>query len=229
MKSIAVKIGRETVACHQSAGAGPAVVLVHGNSCSAEAFRRQLDGPLGRRLALTAIDLPGHGASANAVEPDTIYQLPSYAKVLVTVAEQLNLQNAVFVGWSLGGHVALEAAPQLPRAAGFMAIAAPPLGFPPDFGAAFHPQPIMGLLFQRDWSEDEAAAFVTFAFGAGQASPAIERDSRRTDGRARAGLANSVTQGNYTDELQIVRELRQPLAIVLGEHDPLIIKARIIA
>lgn len=225
MKTIPLSIGNDVIACHQSIGTGPAVVLVHGNSCSAETFRHQLDGPLGERLALTAIDLPGHGASTDAHDPDAIYQLPGYANTLVALAEQLNLQHALFVGWSLGGHIVLEAAPALPRAAGFMLIGTPPLGCPPDIGSAFHPHAVTPLLFQRDWNEAEAAAFSAFAFGADKASPAIERDIRRTDSRTRAGLASSVAQRLYRDELQVVRELKQPLAIVLGENDPLMNRA----
>ncbi len=57
------------LAVHQSAGDGPPIVLVHGNSSSARAFSRQLEGSLGRRRRLVAIDLLGHGRSENASDP----------------------------------------------------------------------------------------------------------------------------------------------------------------
>src|ERR1700677_4384860 len=52
------------IAVHESsAGQGPPVVLIHGNSSSSSVFSRQLDGALGERFRLIAVDLPGHGAS----------------------------------------------------------------------------------------------------------------------------------------------------------------------
>jgi pimeloyl-ACP methyl ester carboxylesterase len=44
-------------------------VLIHGNSSSSRAFSRQLDGPMGKRFRLVAVDLPGHGASDDAKDP----------------------------------------------------------------------------------------------------------------------------------------------------------------
>ena len=57
------------LAVHQSEGIGAPIVLLHGNSSSARAFSRQLEGPLGRRRRLVAIDLLGHGQSENASDP----------------------------------------------------------------------------------------------------------------------------------------------------------------
>jgi pimeloyl-ACP methyl ester carboxylesterase len=60
------------LAVHESAGQGPPVVLIHGNSSSSRVFSRQLDGPLGQRFRLIAVDLPGHGASDDAKDPSRI-------------------------------------------------------------------------------------------------------------------------------------------------------------
>ena len=103
------------LAVHQSAGDGPPIVLVHGNSSSARAFSRQLEGSLGRRRRLVAIDLLGHGRSENASDP-AAYLLPGHALALVAIAGNFGLDQALFVGWSLGGHIVLEAAKDLPRA-----------------------------------------------------------------------------------------------------------------
>jgi pimeloyl-ACP methyl ester carboxylesterase len=60
------------LAVQESAGQGPPVVLIHGNSSSSRVFSRQLDGPLGQRFRLIAVDLPGHGASDDAKDPSRI-------------------------------------------------------------------------------------------------------------------------------------------------------------
>ena len=106
------------LAVHQSAGDGPPIVLVHGNSSSSRAFSRQLEGSLGRRRRVVAIDLLGHGRSEDATDA-AAYLLPGHALALIAIAGNFGLDQAVFVGWSLGGHILLEAAKDLPRARGF--------------------------------------------------------------------------------------------------------------
>ena len=121
------------VAYRQSQGTGPTIVLVHGNSASSKAFARQLDGTLGRTYRVIAYDLPGHGKSDDAADPAKTYTMPGYARVLREVAAQLGADDAVFVGWSLGGHIVLEAAPDLPDAKGFAIFGTPPTSFPSAF------------------------------------------------------------------------------------------------
>ena len=126
MKTLRIEAPNGAIAVHESAGEGPAVVLIHGNSSSSRVFSRQLDGPLGRRFRLVAVDLPGHGESDDAKDPRA-YSLPGHARAVRAAVDALGLGEAHFVGWSLGGHVALEMAPDLPRARGFVIFGTPPI------------------------------------------------------------------------------------------------------
>lgn len=218
-----LRVGSLELAWHRSPGRGPAVVLLHGNSCSARSFARQLEGPLGQRLALTALDLPGHGVSADALDPANTYSVPGYAQALLGAVQQLGLERAIFVGWSLGGHVVLEAAPDLPDAGGFMIIATPPFAHPPDLAAAFHPHPILPTLFAAELTPGQQGAFVEAVYSrAGNEEEELLADLRRTDGRARAALAASITPGSYRDEIEVMRTLDRPLAVAIGAADPLV-------
>ncbi len=107
------------VAVHESTGQGPAIVFLHSNSASSRAFAKQLDGPLGERFRLVAIDLPGHGASDDARDP-ALYAIRTQAQTLKTAIDALGLEEARFLGWSMGGHFVLELAPDLPKAKGFV-------------------------------------------------------------------------------------------------------------
>ena len=91
-----------------SGGAGPAVLFVHGNSSCKEIFARQLESPLFSRRRLIAFDLPGHGESANAPEPERSYSIHGFADAAIALLGALAIERASVVGWSLGGHVALE-------------------------------------------------------------------------------------------------------------------------
>ncbi len=224
MQAKTLQVGSQPIAYYESTGTGPAALLVHGNSASGLAFQKQIEGPLGAKFHLVALDLPGHGQSAPAADPQSTYTLPGYARIVVGVAKQLGLEHGVFVGWSLGGHIVLEASAQLPEAAGFMIFGTPPLGFPPAMAQAFLPHPAMGSAFKRDLSEEESTGYVTAFFRPDSAEvPEFFRtDCRATDGRARESVAASIGPGGYLDEIEVVGNLEKPLAILHGDQEQLV-------
>jgi len=211
------------LAVHQSSGDGPPIVLLHANSASSRAFSRQLEGSLGRRRRLVAIDLLGHGRSENASDPSA-YLLPGHALALVAIAGNFGLDQAVFVGWGLGGYVLLEAAPDLPRARGFAIFGAPPLGSPPAMAEAFLPNPAIAAGFSAEITRAQVETFIESAFARGFADvpPFFVEDALRTDGRARAQAAASWAPGVSRDEIKVVAQLSQPLAILHGAKERLI-------
>jgi pimeloyl-ACP methyl ester carboxylesterase len=224
MTTKTVQVNSLSIVYRESSGTGAPVVLVHGNSASSRVFQPQLESALGEKYHLVAIDLPGHGESSNASDPAASYNMPGYAEVIVSVAKQLGLEQAVFVGWSLGGHIVIEAIPQLPQAAGFMIYGTPPLAFPPDMAQAYLPNPAMGAAFQPSMTDAEADAFSLACFkpGATEIPAVFHEDIRRTDGQARAGLAGSIRPGGYLDEVIAISEMTAPLAIVHGELEQLV-------
>ncbi len=115
-------------------------------------------GTVGRRFRCLAFDLPGHGASAKAVTRET-YSLPGYAAVLAGFAQATGAAEAVVVGWSLGGHIALEAAPAMPAAAGYVVFGTPPVASAAQMGEAFLPNPAMNVGFTASVGHQEARAF----------------------------------------------------------------------
>jgi pimeloyl-ACP methyl ester carboxylesterase len=224
LSSQTLEIGASRIAILETSGRGPAVVLVHGNSSSSRIWQRTLAGPLADKYRLVTIDLPGHGQSADAAPADraTAYSIPGYAAVIRDVVRKLSLERAVVVGWSLGGHAVLEASPELPDAAGFMAFGAPPLPFPlpPDLGGAFLK---LGLGFQQDWTPEQAREYVDDFLVAGTAPPAfLLEDALRTDGHARGSLAASLGTIGYRDEAMLVKTLAQPLAILHGAREQVV-------
>lgn len=218
-----VQLPTQKVATYQSLGTGPPVMLIHGNSSSGLSFQKQLNSDFGRKHRLIAVDLPGHGESDPA--PDVAaYSMPGYAQVIAATAQAIDMEDAVFVGWSLGGHVVLEAHNLLPKAKGFVIFGTPPLAFPPAMEDAFLPNPAMGAAFSADVSKEAAEAFAQ-AFFAPNASvdlvPFVQ-DIFRTDGNARAGMGASIQPDGYQDEIAIVANLSIPLAVLHGEEEQLV-------
>jgi pimeloyl-ACP methyl ester carboxylesterase len=223
MKTQKIDAPNGAIAVHESAGRGPPVVLIHGNSSSSRAFSRQLDGPLGRRFRLIAVDLPGHGASDDAKDPGA-YSLPGHARAVRAALDALGIDHAHFVGWSLGGHVALEMAPDLREPRGFVIFGTPPLSSRQAMREAFLPNPAMKFTFQESIDSDEASAYLAAFFGPGfvDIPPFFLDDILRTDGRARSGLAANGANGGYRDEVAVVRDLEVPLAVLHGAEEPIV-------
>lgn len=160
-----VKISTQDIAYYESDGKGPTIFLVHGNSSSGRSYINQLQSELGQKYRLIAMDLPGHGLSDVAADPEATYSLPGYAAVVVEVAEALDASDAIFVGWSLGGHILLEAAERLTEARGIAIFGTPPIADdPPDLENAFLPHSALGLGFTPKLSKEDMLAYVTTFF-----------------------------------------------------------------
>lgn len=98
---------------------GSELVLVHGWAMHGGIFA-PLAQALSSHFRIHAPDLPGHGLKAKAFVPAT---LSGWAEALLAEAPE----RAWWLGWSLGGLVALEAARLAPeRVAGLVLVASSP-------------------------------------------------------------------------------------------------------
>ncbi len=216
-------VSGQRLAFRQSEGTERPVIFVHGNSSSSRTWEPVFTSPFGQRFRCLAFDLPGHGNSAPAKDLAD-YSLPGYAKLLTGFAAAQEATDAVVVGWSLGGHIVLEAAPHLGQAPGFVIFGTPPIATADQMGEAFLPNPAMATAFAPSATDDETRAYAE-AFTAPRSALNLDEtvaDVRRTDGAARAGLGASLAEGRYADEIAIVTALAKPLAILHGEGEQLI-------
>ena len=109
-----------------SEGAGQKVMLLHGNSSCKEVFSPVILSLRKYGHSVLAVDLPGHGGSKDAIDPEATYCFPGYADVMVEALNHFGWERFIAVGWSLGGHVALELVARRPDCIGLMIIGSPP-------------------------------------------------------------------------------------------------------
>ena len=209
------------------------VICIHGNSGAKTAFEKQLNSPLAQTYRLIALDLPGHGESQHDISnPGQTYRPSGYAQMVVDFATHLHLTHAVYVGWSLGGHILLEALqasnghPALPLPAGVLIFGAPPIGTNADIPQAFLPNPVFPLATQEILTRAEINAFVHAWFRKHFPDADIPqhfyRDIVASDGQARKYLGISVGTNDFADEVTAVGTTTTPLAIVHGVQEQLV-------
>ena len=100
-------------------GSGPTLVLLHTMRTQLDLFQRVIPA-LAARYRLYAIDLPGHGHSDI---PAIDYTASFFIGIVAELLEQIDVEEAVLVGESIGGTIALGlAARRHPRVRAVVAI-----------------------------------------------------------------------------------------------------------
>ena len=223
MQQTHLQIDGNRIAVYESEGKGAAVLLIHGQSVDARTFRHQLTGDFGDKHRVVAFDLPGHGESSRAANPQEVYCLPGYARLVAELVNRLDLSRPVVAGWSLGGGIALEAADQLPDAAGFFIYGTAPFGIPPAMEDAFLAHPALEAIFSPTLTEEQATALAGAVLRPGAEPPPSLREAiLNSDTQMRAQLVAGLQGANYKDEVAIVAHMRVPLAVIHGAEDQLL-------
>jgi pimeloyl-ACP methyl ester carboxylesterase len=183
-------------------------------------FRYQIDAPLARQNRLIAFDLPGHGRSSDAIDPARTYTLQGFADVSREILSLLAIDEMVVVGWSLGGHIALEMMQEFPRARGLVLVGTPPVG-QATFSEGLRPSPHFKLAAEAKWSKADVERFGHAVFG-DAFSPDLKTALIRADGTARGTLFEARRAGVGTDQRKLVESLTMPIAVLNGADDPFI-------
>jgi pimeloyl-ACP methyl ester carboxylesterase len=209
-----------SLAVEDSGQRGIPVLLIHGNSFCRRVFRNQMHGQIAADHRLIAFDLPGHGQSSDAIDPNRSYTRPGLAGAVIELLEKLAVTEAIVFGWSLGGHIGIEMIPRFPGMRGLMISGAPPVGrnqMSQGFNASMH----RGIAGKEELSKAEIDAFVEGIFG--ESAEAFFRDAvARTDRRFRKRLLESSRAREGVDQRLTVESSLVPLAVVNGGADRIV-------
>jgi non-heme chloroperoxidase len=86
----------------------PAIVFVHGFGQCHLSFLKQVRGALARSFHLVTFDLRGHGASGKPLDERHYARATIWADDIAAVLDAARVETALFVGWSLGGRIAID-------------------------------------------------------------------------------------------------------------------------
>ncbi len=215
-----IRTSHGDIAVEESGSSGLPVLLIHGNSFCRRVFRNQMQGQLANNHRLIAFDLPGHGQSANAIDPRRSYTRPGLADAAVELLDKLGFDEGVVFGWSLGGHIGIEMIPRFPGMRGLMICGAPPVS-PNQMSQGFNSSPQLGIAGKQTLSEAEINAFVTGIFG-DSAEPFLRDAVARADNRFRQRLFEAARNGEGVNQRLLVESSPVPLAVVNGGADRIV-------
>ena len=202
MTTIALTTG--ATLSYTDTGAGRPLILLHGVCMTNRFFERNVEA-LSAEHRVIAPDFRGHGASPSVEGGHTVDQ---YARDIRALVEELDLRDAVMVGWSMGSMVVWDYLSQFgedPRLAGVVIVSQGPSdltqdGWPngiadlptlhedvrlaqADFDGFF--EEFVPLMFKDELPPDQVRAFVDAIGGVGaNAGSLILLDQTLRDYRA---------------------------------------------
>jgi pimeloyl-ACP methyl ester carboxylesterase len=219
VKSYEVSTSHARIAVAETRGGEPPLLLIHGNSLSTEVFRAQFDF-FGDRRRVIGIDLPGHGQSSNAVNPERTYSLVGYADSVAELLSLIGVDRAVVLGWSLGGHIGLEMTARYPGLVGLMMIGAPPFVRSPVGLEGYRPNPKLAFTGMETLTEAQIDEFVRLVTEYERPpDPAWRAAVARADGLARRTVFEALSSYEPTRQRDLAEHCRVPLAMVNGSAD----------
>ena len=213
------------------AGAGPVVVLIHGNAGSVDDFDFESLGLLCRDYRVIAVDRPGHGKSARPSDADA--NLRYQTQLLHETLSRLGVTHPMLVGHSWGGSLALAYAVEYPTELSAIVLLAPAAysdGGPDQFMRAVLKTPIVG---------DVSLTMGRVIFGQHQLKKELQKafypESVPEEYLRQASaswLRHKQLRAILEDEYSLDRDLEKvsrhyseisiPVVIVTGDHDKVV-------
>lgn len=208
---------------------GTALLFLHGDSADSRIFGPLLSIPeLKDNYKLVVFDYPGHGRSRDAPDPDKAYLQYAYAEAAVKVLQHYNVDTVIPIGWSVGGHVALELVLVLAtqkdsniRVAGIVMTGTAPVRKLKIVG--FRKDCDMLALFNPQASEEDKIKTADSFTNSRPAPKWLVESILRTDRVAAGTMGAKFMQGHCSDQVQIFHEFKDgPIAVINGEDDAII-------
>ncbi|SDU33863.1 alpha/beta fold hydrolase [Jiangella alkaliphila] len=110
---------------HGAEHPGPPLIMLHGGAYTFHLSFGAVLGSLSAERKVIGVELQGHGHTADSDRPFTIRQC---AEDVITLLDQLNIDQADFFGFSLGGLTATEVAVRAPERVRRLVLAASHFG-----------------------------------------------------------------------------------------------------
>lgn len=212
------------VSLSQANVASPITLLfLHGHCTNKTFFHQQMNAPIFTAYRRIALDLPGYGESPPPFNIQHSYNFPGFAEVVAEVVEQLSINQLIIVGWSLGGHVALELIPRLEQLLGLVITGTPPIevsGIGLTQGFKVLAPEILQCFGKKDLTLKEAQLLAQVSgYDYSQEKQFLVDAILHTDNDVRFLYPQSITEEIGLNQKKIVATWEKPIAVIAGEQD----------
>lgn len=220
--SLSIEDGIEA-SCAESGASDQSIVMIHGNSLSKETFKEQFHPSLTEQFRMIAVDLPGHGDTTGNLLRNEGYSMEGLAEFIKRVVSELQLKSVVLLGHSLGGHLTLQAASDIPDLKGIFAVGTPPLTPKETELSPFLEHPSLPLAFTPELTDEEVDN-LSEAYWSNRSpvSDLIGESIKKSDPKFRSDIGADVAKGNLKDETKVIAELTCAVGLAVGQFDQLI-------
>jgi 2-succinyl-6-hydroxy-2,4-cyclohexadiene-1-carboxylate synthase len=209
----------------ETAGSGPALVLLHGFTGTAGTWAGQLPA-LAARYSTVAVDMLGHGASEAPADPAR-YGIEHVSADVLAVLDRLEIRRAAVLGYSMGGRAALYLAAAAPErvTALMLESASPGIADASERAARAAQDDELAGVIERDGVAVFVDRWERLPMFASQARlPDAARAAVRAQRVAQSarGLANSLRglgQGTQRPLFDRLGGLRMPVLLIAGALD----------
>lgn len=204
------------------------IVLLHGTSASLHTWQGWTE-ELSNDYCVVSMDLPGFGLTGPFADKATPYSSANYVDFVVKVLDQLDLDEVILAGNSLGGKIAWRAAALYPERVSKLILvdavgyAATPKSIPTGFRLAAYPalKPLLKNILPR--SVVKKSILSVYADDSKVDEDLVDRyyDLSLRAGN-RGALSDRLREFNNIENQAQIKQLTQPTLILWGEQDDLI-------
>ena len=202
----------------------PAIIFVHGASLSSGFWEKQFsDKNLIESFSLYAFDLPGHGQSYRSESAED-YSLKGLGKVVDKIIDSLKIKEYILVTLSIGSNMVAETLETLKGCKGIFMAGACLIGEKFPVSSLVQPFPYMHLLSASQATVDELENYAQYDMF----HPSKEDVQKfvaayqNTDPVFRNTIGKILAEGDYSDEIAIVKESGIPLALIYGKEEAVV-------
>lgn len=203
--------------------ASPTLFFLHGNSCSLNYWRKQIQSPLFSTYRLVAFDLPGHGKSG--MPPDGECSLIGLAKIMVRAILQIaDSKPFIVIGVSLATNMVAEMLYEKFYPVGIVLAGPCLVNEHYTVEKLVKPGTHVHVVFTEDAPAHEVHnyALETSLSRDEWDIKCFEDDYFSTQSRFRCLLAKSIGDKVYRDEIEIFRQQRVPTLAVMGADERIV-------
>lgn len=195
------------------------IIFLHGSGFSKEVFVKQFKSEILKEHRLIAVDFPGHGQSADAVDPKKTYSYSGLANRIRGFIDRLQINDCIVMGWSLGGQAALELIDEAPQVSGIMTCgAAPATNGPLGLMHSMYFSKMLLLAGKAKFTKQDAEYFEKACFG-DLTDCEFTEILKRTDKNMRSNISKSVLRSFGTSQATRLKNSTKPVCLLHGRND----------